>query len=123
MSSSSSRPESDEQQAVVVTTAVRRAATKLGLTNAQLAAVLGVSPSTISRADAAPLSRPKSIELALLLIRVYRSLSGIVQNDETAKRWMSIENEYLGGRPAELVQTTEGLVTTLQYLDAMRARI
>jgi transcriptional regulator with XRE-family HTH domain len=106
----------------VLTKAVQRAAVRLGMTHAQLATVLGVSPSTISRLDERPLSRPKALELAQLLIRVYRSLIGVVGTDDGAARWMAAENRYLGGRPVDLVQRVEGLAETLRYLDAMRAR-
>ncbi len=111
------------RERIVVTKAVRRAADKLGLTHAQLAEVLGVSPSTISRLESAPLSRPKAIELALLLIRVYRSLIGVVGSDAAAARWLATDNSYLQGRPVDLVQRVEGLTQTLGYLDAMRARV
>lgn len=109
--------------AAVLTKAVLRAVERLGLTQAQLAAVLGVSPSTVSRLGDKPLSRSKALELAQLLIRVYRSLIGIVGTDAAAAQWMASENRYLGGRPVELVQRVEGLAETLRYLDAMRARV
>lgn len=111
------------RERAVLTKAVRRAAARLGLTHAQLAAVLGVSPSTVSRLDEAPLSRPKALELAGLLIRLYRSLVGVVGSDAAAARWMACENRYLAGRPIELVQRVEGLTDALRYLDAMRARV
>ena len=112
-----------DRERLVVTKAVRRAAAKLGLTHAQLAEVLGVSPSTVSRLEQSPLSRPKAIELALLLIRVYRSLIGVVGSDAAAASWLATENSYLQGRPVDLVQRVEGLTQTLSYLDAMRARV
>jgi transcriptional regulator with XRE-family HTH domain len=108
---------------IVLTKAVRRAAKRLGLTDAQLAAVLGVSASTVSRLDDKPLSRPKALELAKLLIRVYRSLIGIVGTDAAAAEWMATDNRLLDGRPLDLVQHVEGLTGTLRYLDAMRARV
>lgn len=111
------------RERVVVTKAVRRAAQKLGLTHAQLAEVLGVSASTVSRLESTPLSRPKAVELALLLIRVYRSLIGVVGTDEAAAQWLAAENSYLQGRPVDLLQRVEGLTQTLGYLDAMRARV
>ncbi|MEO0321356.1 MAG: antitoxin Xre-like helix-turn-helix domain-containing protein [Myxococcota bacterium] len=109
-------------EAEVVTKAVRRAAKRLGLNDAELARVLGVSPSTVSRLDERPLARAKARELALLLIRVYRSLVGIVGSGDGPRRWMATDNAYLGARPVELVQQVEGLTGTLRYLDAMRAR-
>jgi len=111
------------RERTVVTKAVRRAAQKLGLTHAQLAEVLGVSASTVSRLESTPLSRPKAIELALLLIRVYRSLIGVVGSDEAAAQWLATDNGYLQARPVDLVQRVEGLTETLRYLDAMRARV
>ncbi|WP_308417993.1 antitoxin Xre/MbcA/ParS toxin-binding domain-containing protein [Ideonella sp. B508-1] len=34
---------------------------------------------------------------------------------------MSAYNQALGGEPLQLIQKAEGLVATLNYLDAMRA--
>ena len=63
-------------------------------------------------------------ELALLLIRLYRSLSVLVGNDRLQLRhWSHTANRHSGGVPAEQVQRTEGLVEIVQYLDAMRAPI
>ena len=112
-----------EVERAVVTKAVRRAAEKLGVTHAVLASILGVSASTISRLGTAPLSRPKSIELGLLFVRVYRSLLGVVGSEEDARRWLHNHNHHLEGCPAELIQTVHGLIRTLTYLDAMRARV
>jgi len=115
----------DAEAASVLSKAVVRAAALLGITQAQLARVLGVSPSTASRLQAgayrlAP-SR-KEWEFALLLVRLFRSLDSIA-GGEMAKRWMESENRGLSGRPIDLVQTTEGLVRVVQYLDASRGRV
>lgn len=107
----------------VLTKAVLRAAEKLTLTNTQLAGVLGVSPSTVSRMREAPLNKPKSTELGLLFVRVYRSLIGVVDSDRAAAQWMRSHNRHLGGEPAELIQSVTGLFRTLEYLDAMRAKV
>ncbi|MFT5359227.1 MAG: hypothetical protein ACI9KE_006470 [Polyangiales bacterium] len=107
----------------VLTKAVLRAAEKLTLSNTQLAGVLGVSPSTVSRMREAPLNKPKSTELGLLFVRVYRSLIGVVDSDQAAAQWMTSHNHHLGGEPAELIQSVTGLFRTLEYLDAMRAKV
>lgn len=107
----------------VLTKAVLRAAEKLTLSNTQLAGVLGVSPSTVSRMREAPLNKPKSTELGLLFVRVYRSLIGVVDSDQAAAQWMNSHNRRLGGQPADLIQTVTGLFRTLEYLDAMRAKV
>lgn len=85
--------------------------------------MLGKDHSTLTRAKGMdPAS--KTGELALLLIRLYRSLSVLVGNDRKLLRhWFHTTNRHTGGVPAEQVQRTEGLVEIVQYLDAMRAPI
>jgi hypothetical protein len=103
--------------------AVLRAADELELSRTALARVLGKDRSTLTRATGIdPTS--KTGELALLLIRLYRSLSVLVGNDRKLLRhWFHTANRHTGGVPAEQVQRTEGLVEIVQYLDAMRAPI
>ena len=118
-------PQPQVDPAIVLAKAVARAAALLGLSGAALARVIGVSEPTVSRIvrggrGLAPGS--KEGELAALLVRVYRSLDALVGNDDGRRAaWMSSHNEALGGVPKELVQTVEGLVGTLSYLDGMRA--
>jgi hypothetical protein len=110
----------------IVATAVLRAADLLGLRQAELAAVLGISESTVSRmrSDAGRMPGGKPFQLALLLIRLYRSLVGVFGADPTTiKAWMRGENLALRGVPAALVVTPEGLVRTLEYADAGRAPV
>jgi transcriptional regulator with XRE-family HTH domain len=111
---------------VVVTRAVLRAATALGLSQRELAAVLGLSEASVSRLSRGrPLSASrKEGELALLLIRVFRSLDALVGGDERkARAWFQAENAHLGGVPAERVRRVEGLVEVATYLDAMRGHL
>ena len=107
----------------LVLQAVLRAAVELELGRADLARVLGKDRSTLNRAKGIdPAS--KTGELALLLIRLYRSLSVLVGNDRIQLRhWFHTANRHTGGIPAQQVQRTEGLVEIVQYLDAMRAPI
>lgn len=110
----------------VLSKAVVRAAGRLGLTNGKLADVLGVSAATVSRlhSGAYQLSENrKEWELGLLLVRVFRSLDSIVGDESTAQAWMGSPNTALGGRPADLITQTEGLVRVVHYLDASRGRI
>jgi hypothetical protein len=103
--------------------AVSLAADELQLSRADLARVLGKDRTTLTRAKGIdPAS--KTGELALLLIRLYRSLSVLVGNDrQLLRHWFHTANRHTGGIPAELVQRTESLVEIVQYLDAMRAPI
>ena len=63
----------------------------------------------------------KAGELALLLVRMCRSLDALVGSDvQKCRAWMESHNKALGGQPMRLVQRVEGLVATLNYLDGMR---
>ena len=77
----------------------RAAAARLGLAQKDLAAVLGVSASTVSRFAQRPLDpRSKEGELAVLFVRLYRSLDAMVGGqDEAARAWMHADNHHLGG--------------------------
>lgn len=110
----------------VLTKAVLSAAERLGLRNRQLAMVLGSSEASISRLASGRGLDPdsKEGELALLFLRVYRSLDALVGgDDDKARAWLSAHNDHLRGAPAERLRTVEGLVDVVQYLDAMRGRL
>jgi hypothetical protein len=88
--------------------------------------VLGTSEASVSRlrSDRGLDPASKEGELALLFLRVYRSLDALVGgNDEKAQLWLHAENDHLHGIPAERIRTVEGLVDVVQYLDAMRGRL
>ncbi len=112
-------------RAGVLTKAVIRASDLLDLKDAELAQIIGVSAPTVSRyrhGTAAIDPKRKAGELALLLVRLFRSLDPLVGSD-TAKRhaWMHTRSTSLGAVPAELIRTPQGLVETLTYLDGIRA--
>ena len=110
-----------------LTKAVVRAAGLLGLSQAVLADVLGVSAATASRLVGGRYSltpaRRREWEFALLFVRLYRSLDAIVGSDRAAQTWLRGDNHALGARPLDLMRTAEGLVRVLQYLDANRGRV
>ena len=113
--------------AAVVSKAVVRAATTLGLTNAGLAKVLGLSPASASRlrdgAYILPLDS-KPYEFALLLIRLFRGLDAMMGGEEQASQsWMQTPNRALDGAPVDRITSVTGLVETVAYVDAARARI
>lgn len=115
------------ERSAVVSKAVSRAADLLGLSNAALARTIGVSAATASRLRSGAYALEpgtKPFELALLLIRLFRSLDAVVGGDEASLRsWMVTTNRALRGVPRDLVQTATGLVTAVDYVDAARARI
>jgi uncharacterized protein (DUF2384 family) len=110
---------------MVLAKATTRTAALLGLSGAALARTIGASEPTVSRilrGDRPLAPGSKEGELAALLVRVYRSLDALVGNDDRKRAtWMTTPHHALGGVPKELVQTVEGLVATLNYLDGMRA--
>src|ERR1019366_4912169 len=119
------RPASTADQVAVLTKATLRAATQLGLTNKLLATVIGVSEATVSRMRSGgyTLQRgQKPFELAVLFVRLYRSLDAIVGGgDALAGAWLKNRNTVFDAEPLALIQTVPGLMNVIQYLDARRA--
>lgn len=114
------------EPAAVLTKALLAGARILGLRNRELAAVIGASEASVSRLSGSRLIDPtsKEGELALLFLRLFRSLDALVGGDESkAREWLYAENMHLGGVPAERIRQVEGLVEVVQYLDSMRGRL
>jgi transcriptional regulator with XRE-family HTH domain len=111
--------------AATLTRATLRAARQLGMTNKALANVIGVSEATVSRMRTGGYtlqSGQKSFELAILFVRLYRSLDAIIGGDEAvARAWLKNRNTALDGEPLTLIQTVPGLMNAIHYLDARRA--
>lgn len=111
----------------VLTKATLRAAGFLGLNNAALSRVVGVSESQISRMTKGEKSfepGTKPAELAALLVRVYRSLDAMVGNDDKQRRiWMDSFNSAFNEPPRDSIQRVDGLVRVVSYLDGARALI
>ena len=114
------------ESAPVLAKATLRAASRLGLRNRQLAEVIGTSEAFVSRLKSGKGLDPqrKEGELALLFLRLYRSLDALVGGDDAkAREWLHAENDHVRGIPAERIRTVEGLIDVVQYLDAMRGRL
>jgi hypothetical protein len=110
----------------VLAKAVLSAASRLGLRNKHLAAVIGSSEASVSRLQTGRGLDPESKEgeLALLFLRLYRALDALVGGDDgKAQAWLYADNHHLAGVPAERIRSVEGLVDVVQYLDAMRGRL
>ena len=115
------------ERARVLTEAVRRIAAVWGLTNAQLAAIVGLSAATVSRlrtrADWHLDPDSKPFELAAYLARLFRSLDSMAgSNDEWSRHWLNTENRDLGARPIDMLGRIGGLIEVCDYVDAFRAR-
>ena len=111
----------------VVTKAAMRAAKRLRLSNKVLARVIGVSEATVSRMSRGDYELEKGqkpFELAVMFVRMYRSLDAVVAGDDAiASAWLANHNTVLNGTPLDLVQSVSGLVNVIQYLDGRRALV
>ena len=111
---------------VILGKAVLRVSEQLGLKQKELANVLGVHRSFVSRLKQNPKLSPSSKqgELALMLIRVARALSALTGGDEVwIKRFMDSPNDATNGIPAKQIETVQGLTVVLRYVDAIRGKI
>src|SRR3990170_4008395 len=120
------QPAPKRDPAPVLAKAAIAAASRLGLRNRQLAKIIGTSEASVSRLRSGRGLDPegKEGELALLFLRLYRSLDALVGGDDVkARAWLHAPNDHLGGVPADRICTVEGLVDVIQYLDAMRGRL
>ena len=127
MLESVTRPDRAQREAQTVSKATVRAAAGLGLSNRSLAGILGLSEASVSRMTRGEFvldRQTKSFELAVMLIRLYRSLDAVTGGDPAvAAAWLRGGNAALHAVPLDLIQTVEGLVSTVLYLDARRAVI
>lgn len=119
-------PRLDDRASAVLSKAVVRASRLLGLSSKELGRVLGISEPSVSRLVAgkrlvAPTS--KEGELAIRLVRLFRSGLGLWGSERNLQAWLRARNSHLNGVPAELVQRIDGLVYVTDYLDAFRARV
>lgn len=114
------------EAADVLAKAVSRAAAQLGIPNVALGRILGLSQATVTRLHQGSYRLEpdsKAGELALLLVRLFRSLDSITGGQEAARAWLDGDNAGLNGRPRELILSPRGLVHVTDYLDAHRARV
>ncbi len=114
-------------QSAVLSKAFLRASERLGLNQKEQASVLGLSGASLSRlarGERQVDANSKEGELALLFVRLYRSLDALTGGDEEKSRqWLRANNHHLSGEPSELIRRVQGLVHVVEYLDAMRGRL
>jgi hypothetical protein len=117
-----SRRQDALNESAVLGEAVINAGRKLGFSGDEVGNIIGRSRTTITRNGVDPHS--KSGEIALMVVRVYRSLYALIGRDETHLReWMRSPIRSLQAVPADMMQRIDGLVTLTRYLDAMRGRV
>src|SRR3990167_5416203 len=117
----------NEDKKRVLTKALIRVVDRFNLSRQEVSAILGPSESSLSRLFSKPniYIDPSSKEgqLAILLLRLYRSLDTLFGgNAKQCQLWLRSENRHLQGVPIELIKKIEGLIFVIQYLDAMRGK-
>jgi hypothetical protein len=120
-------PAISSNKAQTLTKAILRMADFLKLSGKDLSALIGISESSATRLhQGKKLITPdsKEGELAVLLLRIYRSLNALVGNHhDKARAWLQSHNTYFNSKPIETMKTVQGLVLVLNYLDAMRGKL
>jgi transcriptional regulator with XRE-family HTH domain len=118
---------SQPEETAVLTKAVTRAAGLLGFSQRQVAETLGLSGPTASRLFTGKYrlspTRAKEWELAILFVRLFRSLDALWGHEGTARAWLAGYNTGLGAVPLELIKSAAGLVRVVDYLDHARGRV
>ncbi len=114
------------QPDMVLAKAVLRASEQLGLKQAELAAVLGIHRTAVSRMKQHLSLDPasKQGELALLLIRLARAVFALSGGDsDWIRHFMHSPNRITGGVPAQQIQSIQGLMQVLQFADGSRGKV
>ena len=113
------------RQETILTKAALRAAELLDVNNREFAAIVGVSPSFVTKLKAGTsvlADQSKPMELAVQFVRAFRSLDAVVGGDaKTARAWLRNYNAALDAVPLEYMKSVVGLVDIVNYLDQRRA--
>ena len=108
--------------AAALSKAAQRASEYLGLKQKEFAQIVGLSPTKVSHLWSAryqlnPLIKSEW-ENSILFIRLFRSLDAIVNDKDAARIWLRGSNYAFGDSPFNVIQSIEGLVHVVNYLDA-----
>jgi len=119
----SALPISVPAQEAVIAKALKNLKNMWRLANVDVAAIVGVDDSVISRIDSTRAFHPdkKAGQLALLLIRAYRSLGAFLGDRvDLQQEWLRADHVVFNQSPLEAMKTPEGLAHVVMYLDSMR---
>ena len=110
---------------LVVMKAFVNACSHLGIGQEKMAKIIGVNRTTLNRnMNKGWDENTKTYEIQLLFIRAYRSLFAVLGgNQEAMKQWLASYNNYLRGKPLDMVERVDGISMINMYLDAMRGKV
>lgn len=114
------------EQGLVLSKALGNLQRELGISNTEMAQLLGVGRNTVGRTVGKRAISPDSNEgqRAMVVIRIYRSLFALVgRESRDISHWLRTGNIHLRGVPIDLMKNIQGLCLVVSYLDAMRARV
>ncbi len=107
---------------MVLAEAVLKTADLLGLSNTQLAAVMGLDLMSMNQIEFSAVLEPASThgEAGLLLIRLYQSLSALTGGDsEWIDYFLNAFNTATNGVPIQQIQNRKGLEKVLTVVEAL----
>lgn len=113
-------------QSQVLATAINKLREEIKIKPQDLAAIIGQHRNTLDRCLKNGSLDPESKqgELALLLIRIYRSLFALNGGDrEAMMHWLNTYNYHIQAIPLEEMKKITGLTRIVEYLDAMRGKV
>ena len=108
--------------ATVLAEAILKTADLLGLSNTQLAAVMGLDLASMNQIEFSAVLEPTSAhgEAGILLIRLYQSLSSLTGGDsEWIDYFMNAFNTATDGVPIQQIQIIKGLEKVLTVVEAL----
>lgn len=99
--------------------ALKTVAQRLGLSEAQIAAILGDAPFSFDDLDEEKKGSQldeNSQKTVVSLIQIYEALIGLTGNDQDARQWLHQPNKYFGMPPLEKMLQLQGVDQVLSYL-------
>jgi hypothetical protein len=111
---------------IILTKALKNAADYWGMSNRQLGEIIGLSEATVSRLKHGTYAldhNSKQWQLAVVFLRIFRGLDSYMGGHAANERlWLHADNTALGGAPADVMRSVEGLASVVQYVDYMRGQ-
>ncbi|GAA6136189.1 hypothetical protein NBRC116188_29790 [Oceaniserpentilla sp. 4NH20-0058] len=115
----------NHDQEHILAKALIRASEALGLQKKELAEVVGVNPSQISRLQETGIkTASKEWEIATYVIRIARGLHALNNGDsKNTQHFMSTYNQILQATPKTEIKRLDGLLRILNFVDAFRGKV